>query len=140
MFLWKLSWNYRHCCDPNAPFLVHRNIKERNGKRFEIDESRSGGIKLFSVSSEMITDENFCEFSDVKIDQNARKRKKHSKKHEDDNVMTEMEKIRSVAVSPEWVLEKQGVKEWSKPKGKEIKVKKNLAGELEIVAPPFVSE
>lgn len=43
-----------------------------------------------------------------------------------------------VAVSPEWVLNKEETASWCKPKGVEIKYKKNTEGILEIVNPPFI--
>lgn len=49
-----------------------------------------------------------------------------------------LEKASAAAVSVEWVLNKEGTKGWSKPKGKEIHVKKNAKGELEILDPPFI--
>lgn len=49
-----------------------------------------------------------------------------------------LEKASAAAVSVEWVLNKEGTKGWSKPKGKEIHVKRSAKGELEILDRPFI--
>lgn len=76
-------------------------------------------------------------------DDYSRKKKQRKRKptpiDETDSESDLLEKASSAAVSVEWVLNKEGVKGWSKPKGKEIQTRRNTAGELEIVEPPFIS-
>ncbi|XP_065201229.1 uncharacterized protein LOC135832132 [Planococcus citri] len=124
----------------NLANMLDKNLKECEGKSFEMSTSRSGGIKLFDVSSIILTDDNFCVYSDVKVDPITRKKARFAVKRDNYNETTEKERISAAAVSPEWILEKHCVKGWSKPKGKEIILKKNIDGVLEVVAPSFVSK
>lgn len=112
-----------------------RTIEEYEGKSVRTKWDCSSGIRLFKCSQELLTAENFHEWSGTEYHKKSKRKKR---KVDSESVL--LEKARSVAVSPEWVLEKQGIREWCKPKGKEIRTKLNAAGELEIVEPPFVSK
>lgn len=115
-----------------------RTIKECH-KDVDLDASKSsGGIRLFKESKRVLKDRKFVDpfdpYAESGITVRSKKRRNENDYASEDESEI-LENVKSVAVSPEWVLEQKGTIGWSKPKGDAFVYKKNKNNELELVDP-----
>ncbi|XP_046387091.1 uncharacterized protein LOC124156536 [Ischnura elegans] len=121
--------------------IIHRSIKEVSNTRQTAGEDlklAAGGIKLFSHSKFLITKGDLDDRVNQQMPSVKRNRQRKSKhlsgESSDDTSDTELHRLSSAAVSPEWVLQKKGA--YGKcVKGKVVRLKDPGNGQLIEISP-----
>lgn len=94
-----------------------------------INDDRPKGIHLFNGSTSLLN-------TIVTDESTTRKKQKRHLQYTSDKII--LQQASEVAVSPEWILNKEAVQGWAKvTKGKILKVKSNKEGTFDVINDEF---